>query len=190
MALKLKIIVGSTRPGRIGPQVAAWVDKLAREQNSFDVELVDLAEVGLPLLDEPNHPRAQDYQHEHTKKWAATIDEGDAYIFVTPEYDGFPPAALVNAIQALALEWNRKPAAVVSYGFATGGMRSMQELRGLLTNVNVMPLAASVGLPFVYDMLGEDGVLRAPEPVNEAAAAMFAEITAWGEALKPTRAAA
>lgn len=84
MALKLKIIVGSTRPGRIGPQVAAWVDKLAREQNSFDVELVDLAEVGLPLLDEPNHPRAQDYQHEHTKKWAATIDEGDAYIFRDP----------------------------------------------------------------------------------------------------------
>lgn len=190
MSLKVKIILGSTRPGRIVPIVGKWVEDLAREQNGFDVEVVDLKEIDLPLLDEAGHPRAQAYEHEHTKKWAAKIAEADAFVFLTPEYNSFPSAALVNAIQALAVEWERKVAAVVSYGGVSGGMRAAQELRQLLVNMNVMALPQSVPVPFVFNFIGDDGVLRPEQPVVEGLKGMFNELAVWGEALKPSRAQA
>lgn len=190
MSLKVKIILGSTRPGRIVPIVGKWVEDLAREQNGFDVEVVDLKEIDLPLLDEAGHPRAQAYEHEHTKKWAAKIAEADAFVFLTPEYNSFPSAALVNAIQALAVEWERKVAAVVSYGGVSGGMRAAQELRQLLVNMNVMALPQSVPVPFVFNFIGDDGVLRPEQPVVDGLKGMFGELSVWGEALKPARAQA
>ncbi|AWI84416.1 NADPH-dependent FMN reductase [Alloyangia pacifica] len=190
MSLKVKIILGSTRPGRIVPIVGKWVEELAREQNGFDVEVVDLKEIDLPLLDEAGHPRAQAYEHEHTKKWAAKIAEADAFVFLTPEYNSFPSAALVNAIQALAVEWERKVAAVVSYGGVSGGMRAAQELRQLLVNMNVMALPQSVPVPFVFNFIGDDGVLRPEQPVVDGLKGMFNELSVWGEALKPSRAQA
>ncbi|WP_353473256.1 NAD(P)H-dependent oxidoreductase [Salipiger sp. H15] len=190
MSLKVKIILGSTRPGRIVPIVGKWVEEIAKQQNGFDVEVVDLKEINLPLLDEAGHPRAQAYEHEHTKKWAAKVAEADAFVFLTPEYNSFPSAALVNAIQALAVEWERKVAAVVSYGGVSGGMRAAQELRQLLVNMNVMALPQSVPVPFVFNYIGEDGVLRPEQPVVDGLRGMFKELTVWAEALKPARAEA
>ena len=187
MALKLKVIIGSTRPGRIGPSVGKWAADLATEFGGFDVELVDLKEIGLPLLDEANHPRAQAYEHDHTKRWAAIIEDADALVFVTPEYDFYPPASLVNAVQTLAVEWQRKPAAVVGYGGVSGGMRAMQELRMLLGNLNMMAIPQSVPVPFVFDYLGEDGTLRPTEPVNDGMKAMYTELKLWAEALATLR---
>ncbi|APZ53274.1 NADPH-dependent FMN reductase [Salipiger abyssi] len=187
MALKLKIIIGSTRPGRIGPIVGKWAEDVAKEYSDFEVELVDLKEIDLPLLDEPNHPRAQAYEHDHTKRWAAVAADADAFIFLTPEYDYFPSAALVNALQCLSLEWNRKPAAVVSWGGVSGGMRAMQEIRMLISNLNMMPLPQSVPLPFVFNFIGEDGVLRPEQPVIDGMKGMLAELTDWAEALQPAR---
>ena len=129
MALKLAVVIGSVRPGRVGPSVAAWFLEAAREHGNFDVTLVDLADVGLPLLDEPEHPVKQLYEHEHTKKWAAIVDDADAFVFVTPEYDFFAPASLLNAIQYLSKEWGYKPAGIVSYGGISGGLRSTQMVR-------------------------------------------------------------
>lgn len=111
MDINLKIIIGSTRPGRKGPIIARWVEEAAKASGLFKVELVDLAEMNLPLLDEASHPAMQKYEHEHTKRWASIIGSADAYIFVTPEYDFFAPASLVNAIQVLMKEWaTRLPA--------------------------------------------------------------------------------
>lgn len=123
MTLKLKIIIGSTRPGRAGPTIAKWVEQAAIEHGNFDVEVVDLAEQKLPLLDEAAHPMVQKYEHQHTVRWSKIVDSADAFIFVTPEYDYFAPASLVNAIQTLLLEWGYKAAGVVSYGGISGGQR-------------------------------------------------------------------
>jgi NAD(P)H-dependent FMN reductase len=124
--LNLKIIIGSTRPGRVCPTIAAWVAQSATAHGKFNVEVVDLAEINLPFLDEPHHPITQNYQFEHTKKWASIVADGDAFIFVTPEYDFFPAAVTVNAIQVLMKEWAYKCAGVVSYGGISGGLRSAQ----------------------------------------------------------------
>lgn len=188
MTLKLKIIIGSTRPGRGGPTVAAWVAKAAAAHGGFAVETVDLADVALPLLDEPKHPAMQQYEHDHTKAWSAIAADADAFIFVTPEYNYFPPAALINAIQALSVEWRYKPAGVVSYGGISGGLRSAQELRLLLSNQMMMPLPQVVPAPFYANFI-EDGVFAPNEQMDAGMTQLLAEVAKWGGALKPLHSA-
>src|SRR5271167_1407231 len=94
---KLQVIIASTRPSRVGPKVADWFYAEAVEHTGFDVELVDLAAVNLPLLDEPHHPRLRRYEHQHTRDWSASIERGDAFAFVMPEYNHSFNAALKNA---------------------------------------------------------------------------------------------
>lgn len=118
----LQIVIGSTRPGRVGLPVAQWFSQRAREHAGFKVELVDLAEVNLPLLDEPNHPRLHQYTHEHTRAWSATVARGEAYVFVHPEYNYGLNAALKNAIDYLFGEWQYKAVGFVSYGGVSGGL--------------------------------------------------------------------
>ncbi len=187
MSLKLKIIIGSTRPGRKGPIVAEWVNEFAREFGKFEVELIDLAELDLPLLDEPNHPSMQNYQHDHTKRWSAIVDEADAFVFVTPEYDFFPPASLINAIQCVLKEWKYKPAAFVSYGGVSGGLRAMQELRLLFGNVGGVALSQSVPMPFFTQFIGDDGKFKPNEPMLEGIKGVFGELHKWATALQPMR---
>ena len=101
----LAVIVCSTRPGRIGASIATWFSAVASAQSSFDIELVDLKEVALPLFDEPNHPMLADYVHDHTKRWSA----------IFPELPGCGSAgdteeeAVANAKEALALWFEPTP---------------------------------------------------------------------------------
>ena len=117
----LRVIIGSTRPGRVGPSVAEWIIERAREHGGFDVEVTDLAELNLPMYDEPNHPRLQKYVHQHTKDWSALVDGSDAFIFVMPEYNYGFNAATKNAIDYLFKEWAHKAAGIVSYGGVAAG---------------------------------------------------------------------
>lgn len=186
MALKLNIVIGSTRPGRVGPVIAQWLKEAAREHGKFDVELVDLADFHLPLLDEAAHPKAQQYVNEPTKRWSASVASADAFVFLTPEYDYFAPAALVNAVQVLMREWAYKPAGVVSYGGISGGLRSAQVLRQLLGNVNVHALPQVVPVP-MFPQFIEDGVFRPNELMQDGVSGMLDELHKWARALKTLR---
>lgn len=189
MALKLKVIIASTRPGRAGPTVAKWVADAAQTHGRFDVELVDLADFELPLLDEPAHPSLQRYEHAHTREWSAAVDSADAFLFVAPEYDYFPNAALVNALQYLWAEWGYKAAGVVAYGGASGGLRAAQELRLLLGNLNMMAVPQTVSIPFYANNIGDDQVFVASEPLVEGLHACLEALSKWSSALKPVRTA-
>ena len=186
MTLSLAVIIASTRPGRVGPSVAAWALQAAQEHGGFEPTLVDLADFDLPLLDEPEHPSLKKYQHDHTKRWSEAIDAADAFLFVTPEYDFFAPAALVNAIQCLSQEWGHKAAGIVSYGGISGGLRSTQSLRLLLSNVNVHSIPASVPIQFVKGHI-HDGVFTPPESAPGLAARMLDELLKWSQALATIR---
>lgn len=189
MSLDLKIIVGSTRPGRQGPKIAAWVESVAKAHNGFNVSTIDLAELNLPLFNEPRHPMMQQYEHEATKQWAQAIGSADAVIFVTPEYDSFPNAALINAVQYLSVEWRYKPVSVVSYGGISGGLRAAQELRQLALAVGAAPIQQGVPLPMVFGQLTEDSFQ--PSEINtQSATQMVAELAKWAGALRPLHKAA
>lgn len=182
----LQIIVGSTRPGRVGLPVAQWFEGLARESGEFEVELVDLAEVDLPLMDEPNHPRMRKYTKDHTKRWSETIDRADAFVFVMPEYNYGFSAALKNAIDYLCLEWAYKPVGLVSYGGISAGTRAAQMIKQVVTTLKMTPLFEAVSIPFVQKSI-TDGTFSPEAPVGEGARAMLAELGRMEEALRGLR---
>jgi NAD(P)H-dependent FMN reductase len=186
----LTIIIGSTRPGRAGAAIAQWFAARAKDHGGFDVTLVDLAEVDLPLLDEPNHPRLRQYTRQHTKDWSAIIDAADAFVFVTPEYNYGYPAALKNAIDYLHHEWQHKPAGFVSYGGVAAGTRAVQQLKQVVTTLRMLPVFDSVNIPFHTQFLDSDGVLRPNEVMEKAADTMLDELVRTEAALRPLRPAA
>ncbi len=187
MTLKLNTIICSTRPGRRGPKVAEWFHKLAGEHGKFEPVLVDLADFELPVFDEPKHPRLQQYEHEHTRRWSESVASADAFVFVSPEYNYFAPPSLVNAITYLSKEWNYKPAGVVSYGGISGGLRAAQSERLLFTTLKMMPIPEGVPIPLFSQHIGDDGVFSPTEPVVEGAKLMLGELHRWAEALQPMR---
>jgi NAD(P)H-dependent FMN reductase len=190
MASRLNIIIGSTRPGRVGPVVAEWFAAFAREHGKFEPDLIDLAAFNLPVYDEPQHPRLRQYEKPHTGEWSKSVDAADAFVFVTPEYNFFAPPALINAIDLVFHEWACKPAGIVSYGGASGGMRSAQMLKLLLTSVKVMPLPEGVAVHNVRGALDASGKVAPTELMTGSAKTMLDELHRWAEALKPLRATA
>ena len=187
MALRLNTIICSTRPGRVGPKVAHWFHDFAAAHGKFDAVLVDLADFELPVFDEPKHPRLQQYEHTHTKRWSESVASADAFVFVTPEYNYFAPPALVNALDYLLHEWAYKPAGLVSYGGISGGLRAAQSEKLILTTLKVMPIPEGVPVHSVHSHIGEDGVFKPTEAVAGSAKAMLDELHRWAEALKPLR---
>ena len=183
----LQIIIASTRPGRVGPSVASWINERAIAHGGFDVELIDLAEVNLPMFDEPKHPRFRQYVHQHTKDWSATIDRADAFIFVIPEYNYGFNAAIKNAIDYLHVEWQHKAVGFVSYGGVAAGTRAVQMLKQVVTTLKMVPMFDAVNIPFVQQFLDADRKLQPNDIMEAAATAMLDELVRWTASLRALR---
>ncbi len=187
MTLKLHTIIASTRPGRVGPTVAEWFHAFADAQGQFECRLVDLADFNLPVYDEPQHPRMQKYEHEHTKAWSRCIASADAYVFVTPEYNYSAPPSLINALDYVYAEWNYKPCAFVSYGGASGGLRSAQMSRLMVTTLKMMPIPEGVMIQMPWKQLDDDKRFIPGSHHENSAQAMLDELEKWAKALKAMR---
>jgi NAD(P)H-dependent FMN reductase len=186
---KLLTIIASTRPGRIGVPVANWFMEQAEAHGGFELQLVDLHELQLPLLDEPNHPRLRKYTKDHTHAWSATVDSADAIVFVTAEYNHSYTAPLKNAIDYLHHEWRHKPLGFVSYGGVAAGTRAMQALKPVAIALALVPVVAAVNIPFVQQFLTDDGTIVGNDVMVQAAGAMLDELMEMHGALAPLRAA-
>ncbi len=183
--LRIAIIIGSTRPGRRGEAVARWVYDIARQRDDAAFELVDVQDFALPLLDEPMPPAAHQYTQPHTMRWSAAIAAYDAYVFVTPEYNHAPPAALKNAIDYLYREWNDKAAGFVSYG-SSGGARAVEQLRQIMGHLRIADVRAQVSLSIFTDF-DEAGAVKAAAYHENAVHTMLDQVIAWGTALQTLR---
>jgi NAD(P)H-dependent FMN reductase len=175
--------------------VAGWVEQVAARHPAVTagdatVEVVDLAEYGLPLLDEPLPAAWGEYRNPHTTRWAATIGSYDGFVFVTPEYNHSVPAALKNAIDYLYAEWHDKAAGFVSYGMH-GGTRAVEHLRLTLAELRVATVRTQVALSMFADFEITDptqpGVCAPGEHQEPTLTEMLGEVVAWSRALKPLR---
>jgi NAD(P)H-dependent FMN reductase len=185
---KLEIIVASTRPGRVGLPIGQWVEKEAVAHGGFsEVELVDLAEVNLPFMDEPNHPRLRQYTHQHTLDWSAKVAEADAFVFVMPEYNSGINAPLKNALDYLNHEWHYKPLGLVSYGGVSGGVRAAQMVKQVVATLRMTPILEAVVIPFVAQHFDEEENFVPNDVMTSSAKAMFDELVRVAEALRPLR---
>jgi NAD(P)H-dependent FMN reductase len=183
--MRVAIIIGSTRPGRIGDQVGHWVYEQAIKRDDAEYGLIDLATVGLPLLDEPIPPSQGRYSQPHTKAWAATIASFDAFVFVTPEYNHGTSGALKNALDFLYAEWNDKVAGFVGYGSA-GGTRAVESLRLVMGELKIADVRSQVQLSLYTDF--ENFSTFKPDPRHEKSLSdMLDQVIAWGSALKALR---
>jgi NAD(P)H-dependent FMN reductase len=167
--------------------VAEWVFNYVKKYKEFNTELVDLAEVNLPLFDEPNHPRLKQYTKEHTKRWSAIVDSADCFILVTPEYNFGMPPSVKNALDYLYAEWNYKPIGFVSYGGVSGGTRSVQMIKATVTTLKMMPMYEAVNIPFFTKNINDEEKFIAVEAQEKGADAMMKELLKWTKALKGLR---
>jgi NAD(P)H-dependent FMN reductase len=183
----LSVIIGSTRPGRAALPIAQWFVEAVRRHGGFEVEVADLAEIRLPLFDEPKHPRLGQYLNDHTKNWSAIIDRADAVVFVTPEYNYGYTAPVKNAIDYLHAEWKDKPAGFVSYGGVAAGTRAVQQLKQVITALKMVPVVESVNIPFHAQFIDPDGVFRPNDVLEAAATATLDELGRLEQVLRPLR---
>jgi NAD(P)H-dependent FMN reductase len=183
--IRIGIILGSTRPGRNGEQVAQWVYEIASLRQDAEFELVDLLDYPLPHLDEPLLPSMGQYQNEHTKQWADKIASFDGFVFVTPEYNHSTSGVLKNAIDYLYAEWNNKAAGFVSYGGA-GGARAAEHLRLVAGGLQMADVRQQVALSLLTEF--ENFSVFKPGDYNLAALdTLLDQVIAWSTALAPLR---
>src|SRR5688572_17519076 len=183
---KLGVVIGSVREGRVGLPIAQWFVERAREHKGFDVELLDLKIINLPIFAERTHPRLQKYESEQQKAWSATIAPIDAFVFVTPEYNYSIAPALLNAIDYLLHEWAYKAVGFVSYGGISGGLRAVQHAKQTLSAVKLVAIPEAVTIPFVAKLV-EDNTFAATDVHDKSAAAMLDELAKWTSALSTLR---
>lgn len=195
--IKIKVIIGSTREGRFSEKPAQWIFEEARKLEGAQVELLDLRDYEMPFFDSPVPPSMAkgQYSNEVVQKWAEKINEGDAFIIVSPEYNHGYSAVLKNALDVIYPEWHRKPVGFVSYGSALG-VRSVEQLRQVAVELQMAPIRNAIHIPadiFMAAMMGNGP--QGPEmfesirksPMGDPVERFFNDLFWWAKALKTAR---
>ncbi len=183
--MKIQIILGSTRPGRIGEGVAKWVHEVAAKRDGVEYELVDIADFNLPMLDEAMPASMGQYANEHTKKWAEKIAEADGYVFVVAEYNHSVAGALKNAVDYLSAEWANKSLGFVAYG-SIGGARAIEHWRGIAAQLKLADVRETA-LFFLGSDFENYSTFKPSEAGEAAVDKVLDEVEEWAGALKPLR---
>lgn len=177
--LNIGIILGSTRQGRVSPQVGKWVKDIADRRGDANYEMVDIAEFKLPFLGET------DGEEPGIKAWSETLTSLDGFVFIVQEYNHSITAALKNALDLARDEWANKAAGIVSYG-STGGARAAEHLRGILGELRIADVRTHPTLSLFTDF--ENFTTFKPADLHlENVNAMLDEVLAWSGALKTLR---
>jgi NAD(P)H-dependent FMN reductase len=184
---KLLVILGSTRQGRFGDTVANWIAGEARKRSEFNTELVDLRDHEFPYFSSPTPPSRM-AQAERPQPWSRMIDEADAFVIVTPEYNHGYTAVLKSALDAVYEEWGRKPMAVVCYGGLAGGARAAEQLRLVAVELQMVPTRWGIVMPLARMLFDEGGQLKDPTRYEQPVDAMFDDLAWWAQALREARA--
>jgi len=186
--VKIAVIVGSTRPNRVGRTIGDWAIANLPKANGATYDLIDLKEENIPFLNEPESPSTGNYQLESSKRWSEKIRDYDGYIWVTSEYNHGYSAPLKNAIDSLYAEWGKKPVAFVGYG-GMGGARAIEQLAQVAAQLNMAPLSSTshtVRILDVWSAIDENGQIK-QEFVRGSFEKLENELVWWATILKQAR---
>jgi NAD(P)H-dependent FMN reductase len=185
---KLVVVVGSVREGRFGPVVASWVAERAREHHGFDVQVVDLADVDIPLELPAESPRSAGASYPRPAGMAPlteALESADAFVLVSPEYNHSYPASLKAAVDWHFTQWTAKPVAFVTYGGAAGGRHAVLHLENVLTELHAVTVRDGLSFPNFWSGW-EDGRPLAEESAGHART-MLDQLHWWAGALRSAR---
>ena len=177
--LNIGIILGSTREGRVSPQVGAWVKEIADKRGDANYTIIDIADYNFPFLGAPGADTTK------VGEWSEIIAKQDGFVFITQEYNHSITGALKNALDLLREEWNNKAAGIVSYG-SVGGARAAEHLRGILGELLVADVRVHPALSLFTDFVNGTEFKPAEhqvQSVNE----MLDQVIPWAKALKTIR---
>lgn len=185
---KILVILGSSREGRRGDKVAKAAMTSLSKVKSATFEFIDLRDWDFPFYNLPGYPSTKRgvFESDLQKKWAKKIEDGDGFIFITPEYNHGYSAVLKNAIDFLWYEWNHKPVTFISYGSMSGGLRAVEQLRQVVIEVEMVPIRESVALMYIKRLIDENGILK-DDSFDHRVVDLGEKITKWAEALKKIR---
>ncbi|MFE7134121.1 NADPH-dependent FMN reductase [Streptomyces sp. NPDC057638] len=172
--LRVAVIIGSTREGRVGESVARWFTGRAAAHTDLELAVIDLVDLGLPA-------RYPSGETGPMRELADRIDHAEAFVVVTPEYNRSYPASLKQAIDVAYDEWRTKPVAFVSYGHGSRGLYAVEHLRTVFTELQTVTLRDGVSLNLLDQGREEDR--------ERAADLMLDQLGWWGLALREARAA-
>lgn len=178
--IRLAVIIGSVRSGRIGPAVADWLLQGLKEHPDFQLDVIDLAELDLPAALDGGGATAD---------FTGRIGAAEAFLVVTPEYNHGYPGQLKTAIDSAKEEWYAKPVALLSYGGSVGGARAVEQLRLVFAELHTVTVRDSVNLRHAYDLIDETGGFRPPQSAEAAVAQLLTRLHWWAVALRSARAA-
>jgi NAD(P)H-dependent FMN reductase len=185
--LRVALIIGSVREGRFGPTVAAWLADEAARRDIFEIDVIDLADAGLPHRQQPHSVTSGQYPSPAVRAYAARIAAADAFVMITPEYNHGYPASLKLGLDSVLPEWKAKPAGFVSYGGISGGLRAVEQLRLVVAELGMVSIRETVSFAMARHAFGEDG-----SPLDQGAAGaagrMLDQLAWWARALRAARA--
>lgn len=190
-SLNIKVIAGSTREGRFSDKAAAWIAEELKKQEGVAVEVLDLRDYDMPFFNEPSSPsfKQEPYKNEAVARFTKKIEEGDAFVIVTPEYNHGTSGVLKNALDWVYQEWNNKPVAFVSYG-GVGGARAVEQLRLNAIELQMAPIRTAVHIPgeqYFPVVFGKVNASELFSSLSNQAEAMIAQLLWWTRALKNAR---
>lgn len=185
--LKIQIILGSTREGRLGEKVFNLIKQIVSKRKDFKVEFIDLKTWNLPFLNDPMPPSMGQYSDPLVKKWASKINEADAYVIITPEYNHGYPGVLKNSFDLIYKEWNNKPITFVSYGGYVGGSRAVEQLRQVAIEFQMAPIREAIFIPMIWQAFDEKGNLKDKEDYEKRLNSMLNQLIWWATFLKQAR---
>lgn len=187
---RLNIVIASTRPGRVGHVIGNWFTGVAIAHGSFEVNVVDLAELNLPFHDEPGQPvEGGPYVHEHSRRWSETTEAADAFVFVMPEYNRGYSAPLKNALDYLYREWQHKPVGFVSYGMTSAGLRAVEQIKPVVSTLKMIPVPEAISI-HLRQSIDASGALTPTAGMVHSGEGMLDELRLLTDALAPLRATA
>lgn len=164
--MKIQVILGSTRTGRVSEKVGVWVMEQAKNISNVEFELLDLKDYPLPFFEEPVSPSSakEPYANPVVVKWTQKIAEGNAYLVITPEYNHGYPAVIKNALDYVYKEWNGKKVGFVGYG-TVGAARCIEQLRQVVIELQMIPIKASVHITKFWELENFDSYNKTLEIV-------------------------
>ncbi|MFF9011391.1 NADPH-dependent FMN reductase [Streptomyces sp. NPDC014870] len=179
--VKLAVIAGSARPGRLAPGIADWAAGHADRHGGFTVDLIDLANAALPDSLDPTAPQRETLRPR--------VAEADAFLVVVPEYNRSFPGVLKTALDSFHHEWQAKPVGFVSYGLGmSGGLRAVEQLRLVFSELHAVCVRDCVALPRIGESLTPDGRFTGNEGDqagrDQAAKIMLDQLLWWAHALR------
>lgn len=189
--IKIKVIIGSTREGRFSDKAAAWITEEIKKQTGIIVEMLDLRDYDMPFFNEAVSPsfKKEPYENEAVARFTKKIDEGDAFIMVTPEYNHSTSGVLKNAIDWISPEWNKKPVAFMSYG-SVGGARAVEQLRLIAVELQMAPIREAIhinGEQYFPVIMGGGDPQKLLAGYEDKAKNMISQLLWWAKALKTAR---